>query len=53
MTLTNDDKRNVGDVVEIALCQFGGGQIVSTCFQTDMPTLMSQPGVGGEAPARA
>jgi predicted ester cyclase len=36
---------------EMALCQFAGGQIVSTWFQTDMLSLMSQLGVGGEAPA--
>jgi len=33
--------------------QFGGGQIVSTWVQIDMPTLMSQLGAGGEAPAPA
>ncbi len=33
---------------EMALCQFAGGQIVATWFQTDMLTLMSQLGVGEE-----
>jgi len=36
------------DFGEIALCQFAGGQIVATWFQTDMLGLMSQLGVGDE-----
>lgn len=39
------------DFGEMAICQFAGGQIVSTWFQTDMLALMSQLGVGGEQPA--
>ena len=30
------------DFGEMAICQFAGGQIVSTWFQTDMLALMSQ-----------
>jgi predicted ester cyclase len=36
------------DFGEIALCQFAGGQIVATWFQTDMLGLMGQLGVGDE-----
>jgi predicted ester cyclase len=39
------------DFGEMALCQFAGGQIVATWFQTDMLALMSQLGVGGDQPA--
>jgi predicted ester cyclase len=34
------------DFGEMAVCQFAGGQIVATWFQTDMLGLMSQLGVG-------
>ena len=33
---------------EMALCQFAGGQIVATWFQTDMLALMGQLGVGAD-----
>jgi predicted ester cyclase len=36
---------------EMALCQFAGGQIVATWFQTDMLGLMGQLGVGGDQAA--
>jgi hypothetical protein len=39
------------DFGEMAICQFAGGQIVSTWFQTDMLALMTQLGVGSEQPA--
>ena len=41
------------DFGEIALCRIAGGQIVASWFQTDMLMLMTQLGVGGEAPAPA
>ena len=41
------------DFEEIALLKFADGKIIVSWFQTDLLKMMSQLGVGGEAPAPA
>ena len=41
------------DFEEIALLKFADGMIIVSWFQTDLLKMMSQLGIGGEAPAPA